>query len=531
MYKKDFRSRLAVNRTDRISPKEGSVLLIVLIAIVLLSLSAYTFSILMITEDESARLMGRQIQSRYLVESGVDYVRLFMSQDPATIREAGGVWDNPSFVGAEVLSEVQVPGQIGRFTIVTARIDDDGFVSGTRFGLQDESTKLNLNTLLLADQFLPGAARSLLMALPNMTDEIADAILDWMDPDDEQRELGTEAGYYATLSPAYPCKNAPMDSIEELLLVRGVTPSLLFGLDHNHNGLVDPDELVSESANSVEPDMQLGWANYLTLFSKESNLNREGLPRININNPDLIALEAELRSVLDQRWTNFILAYRINGPYSGTDEVDDDGNYLELDLDETPTADFDQILDLIDARTTIVNLDAEEEEKSEFVIESPVNTGNLAFTLPVIMDNLTTMQSESIPGRINIMQAPRRVLAGIPGIDDEIIDQIIQKREYVLDDPDGADRLRNYSVWILAEQVVTLEQMKTMFPFVCAGGDVYRAEVVGYHDDGVGSSRAEVVLDTTVPLPRILFWRDKTHLQNGFTLDSWGTGLLDPGNY
>jgi len=37
-------------------------------------------------------------------------------------------------------------------------------------------------------------------------------------------------------------KSGPYDSLNELLLVRGVTPELLFGKDKNRNGVIDPDE-------------------------------------------------------------------------------------------------------------------------------------------------------------------------------------------------------------------------------------------------------------------------------------------------
>jgi hypothetical protein len=69
--------------------------------------------------------------------------------------------------------------------------------------------------------------------------------------------------------------------------------------------------------------------------------------------------------------------------------------------------------------------------------------------------------------------------------------------------------------------------MRAILPFICVGGDVYKAEVVGYFDDGVGTSRAEVFLDTTVPLPRILFWRDKSHLQSGYDIDVLGRDLIE----
>ena len=38
-------------------------------------------------------------------------------------------------------------------------------------------------------------------------------------------------------NPPYAPRNGPLGSIEELLLVRGVTPALLFGADLNRNGV------------------------------------------------------------------------------------------------------------------------------------------------------------------------------------------------------------------------------------------------------------------------------------------------------
>jgi len=115
-------------------------------------------------------------------------------------------------------------------------MNDEGIPEGYRFGLVDESSKINLNSLPFFDSWTPGSARQILMALPNMTEEIADSILDWVDEDDEEREYGTESSFYSSLSPAYAPKNGPLDSLDELLLVKGVTPELLFSLDTNRNG-------------------------------------------------------------------------------------------------------------------------------------------------------------------------------------------------------------------------------------------------------------------------------------------------------
>jgi general secretion pathway protein K len=58
---------------------------------------------------------------------------------------------------------------------------------------------------------------------------VVDSILDWRDPDDFYRVNGAENDYYHSLKEPYDCKNANLDSIEELLLIRGVTPDLFHG--------------------------------------------------------------------------------------------------------------------------------------------------------------------------------------------------------------------------------------------------------------------------------------------------------------
>jgi hypothetical protein len=515
-----------VIQLKRTSPRRGSLLIVVLVTIVMLALAAYTFTSLMMTEDEASRLIARQVQSKYLVDSGVDYCRLFLATDQRTLREKGGIWDNAtSFQAVPVGVDPSNPNYVGRFSVICSSLDDEGNPEGYRFGLTDESAKLNLNTLTFADNWSPGGGRQLLMGLPDMTEEIADSILDYIDSDTEAREYGVESSYYEGLAPPYSAKDGPLDSVDELLNVRGVTPQLMFGLDSNRNGLVDNEEMAGANVGSLAPDMLLGWANYLTLHSKESNLNAEKLARVNLNNPDLEQLYTDLRSSFNDEWCKFIIQYRQNGAYTLQEGDADPVNAtvpFEIDFAAESTTTFTQILDLVDAYTTAPNPD---DASTPLILRSPIRMENIGFTLPVLMKSATTFEGEVIPGRLNVMQAPRRLLSSVPGMTDEILDQIIQKREFELDDPDGADQNRQFETWLLAELLVDLNTMKIMLPFLCAGGDVYMAEVVGYFDDGVGTSRAEVVVDTTVPIPRVLFWRDKSHLQSGYSLDLLGTSL------
>ena len=190
------------------------------------------------------------------------------------------------------MADEDSPRDRGRFTIVAPNIQDTA-ITGPRYGLQDESTKINLAAILHYDQSAGTLSENedgtddpdvstadntkahlMLMALPGMTDDVADAILDWIDADDTPRDQGAESEYYSGLQPAYVPRNAPPATIEELLLVKGVTPELLFGYDAAKMGYSSSDT-VSGAISGVNNDgsMDHGWAAYLTLWGAESRLS------------------------------------------------------------------------------------------------------------------------------------------------------------------------------------------------------------------------------------------------------------------
>jgi general secretion pathway protein K len=64
-------------------------------------------------------------------------------------------------------------------------------------------------------------------------DIIVDSILDWTDKDEFIRINGAESDYYHSLKDPYDCKNGNLDSVEELLMIRGITPELFYGKKGN----------------------------------------------------------------------------------------------------------------------------------------------------------------------------------------------------------------------------------------------------------------------------------------------------------
>lgn len=61
--------------------------------------------------------------------------------------------------------------------------------------------------------------------------EIVDSLTDWLDPDDEALVNGAESAYYLSLPSPYIARNGAVEFMEELLLVKGVTPEILYGND------------------------------------------------------------------------------------------------------------------------------------------------------------------------------------------------------------------------------------------------------------------------------------------------------------
>ena len=296
-------------------PRCAMVLVIVLVVIAVLTLASYTFSELMMTEHQATRVVARQAQARALAESGAEMVRIFVQQTSDAISQAGGTYDNATqFQGVIVYDDGTSKGR-GRFSVVAPRIEN-GVVTGVRYGLENESARLNINALAALEQQKPGVGKQLLMALPGMDDATSDAILDWLDADDDPRPNGAESSYYSGLNPPYMPKNGPLDTIEELLLVRGVTPQLLFGADANRNGFIDAGEQklpqIADSANA-DPETNRGWAAYLTLYGKESNLQSDDTLKFDLNSSDLQGLHDDLASVFSDEWVNFIIAYRLYG--------------------------------------------------------------------------------------------------------------------------------------------------------------------------------------------------------------------------
>jgi len=562
--------------SDPMQPRRGVILVVVLVVIVLLTLSVLVFSKFMSAQRRGVDQILRQTQARLLAESGIEYLRAMFLYDQWTILDLGGLYDNPDEFCGHIVTDGTIaltgpaagtqttlgavdPRDVGRFSIVAPALSEDGILTGDylRYGLEDESTKINLRWVLQVDRQQPGSGRAILMRLPGVDEVVADSILDWIDNSSyEPREFGAKDEYYTSLDPPYYTRNGLPDSLDELLLVRGITAKLLYGVDWNRNGVLDngePDIYSLDDFDVLDGSLNLGLISYLTLDSRESMLTPEGFTsedgfyyKINVNMEDL----AELQALLEERfpdypeWVSYIISLR-----QPAEQQSQNSNNAGLG---------DILSSLLGAGAAGAQGNTDGTINSMFDLVggqgSPFSDDpdEMLDYMPLLYDNLTTSDTP-IVGRININQASRTVLELFTAREDdltdaavmagaaadmlggssfsqmdmwEIIDGILAMRE---SNPSWVEfpEMR-YPFWIYTHGIVTdLAVMRQLEPYFCTGGAVFKATVIGRFDERSPVSRLEVWLDAAEPvlgnmLPKIIRIRDISELGPGYSMELLG---------
>jgi hypothetical protein len=408
--------------------------------------------------------------------------------------------------------------------------------------MMTENSKFNINRLMEFEDDTDDVTDpyTAISYVPNMTEDICNAILDWIDSDEEARIGGAESVTYEGLAVPYSARNAPLESIDELLQIQGVTPYLFYGEDSNRNGLLDPNE--DDGADSLPNDnadgvLGLGFRDYFTVSSRERNTMPGGDKKININNGIVAEMFDLLEEEFDTETATFVTAYRMTGDENADSLAQgkltieqqqlvdwiakniSNGELGEvtrggIDLSNPPTAQFRSLYDLIDAKVT-VDLNG-----APTTLTSPWTSdpGTLLSTLPMLEEKLTVLNDEFIDGRINVNQAPREILLAMPDMTETIADAVIMSRPPIeaggMSESMMANRVS--PVWLLAEGVVDLATFKRLGPWLTTGGDVYSFQAVGYFDQGGPTTRLEAMIDATKAPPRVVFQRDLTGLGRGF---------------
>ncbi len=334
----------------------------------------------------------------------------------------------------------------GGFWILRPNFNDEHTYA---YGIVDESSKLDLNV----------ATSAMMQKLPDMTAELADSIVDWRDTDSDVSTTGAEGGYYLMLPNPYNCKNAPLETVEEVLLIKGGTPDILYGEDTNRNGVLDLNEddgLAGDPADNQDGNLDRGLSPYVTVYSQERNVDANGAARININDvsQNSTLLQALQKATSPQRAVSILSLVLRQRPY--------------------PSAlDFAARAGLTDA---------------EF---------------KAVADRLTTSSQAVLKGLVNVNAAPREVLACLPGLTDADVVALINKRVESGVDPSSI-------AWVRA--ALPGPKAGALGAAITTRSYRFSADIVSVSGDGRAFKRCRIVVDTLVSPPKVIYRQDLTHL-------------------
>jgi general secretion pathway protein K len=293
----------------------------------------------------------------------------------------------------------------------------------------DTSSRININTV-------DAAALNKLPAFQN-DPNLAPALIDWRDTDETDTTIpqggtGAESDYYQSLPVPYNAKNGPFDTVEELLLVRGFTPQLLYGqtgqpgvptdssgLDttsgamttraaKSRQGAGGPggagggaggaaqDENPIDLSGSTMPMSEL-----FTTYSKEANYADDGTKRVNIRT----ASANTLTTLLTDAGVSQGQARQIVNQFTRAAQGQT----------QTEQSQVTALSDLL-GKTNPGGI-------------APLVSAWPRTVLQLVADKLTVSDDDFLNGRVNINTAPPEVLATIPGMDQNLLAAIQNQQQ------------------------------------------------------------------------------------------------------
>ena len=283
----------------------GFALILTILIVSLVVVLTLQFNNSMWSDLYSSANLRDGIRLRFIARSGVNCALAVLSEDYSSsdsdsLREA---WANSKELSLKSVTMFEN----GHFQV----------------DISDLSGKIQVNRLITEDGKYNEAQKMLLMRFLSSehfqfdSEEVGnliDAIKDWIDPDDDVTRFGAESGYYQSLENPYSCKNGPIESLGQMLLIKGVTKELFYGNEHVP-----------------------GISNHLTVY---------GDGKININTADPLVL-CSLSDDIDMEMARDMLIYRLD---EGND-LKDPGWYrkipgmadttIELDLIKTSSPYFE----------------------------------------------------------------------------------------------------------------------------------------------------------------------------------------------
>jgi competence ComEA-like helix-hairpin-helix protein len=415
----------------------------------------------------AAKNFEDKVQAHYLALAGIEKAKALLYHDALARKKSGKNHSGELYSSTDALRDV--PLGRGKFRIIRqgAREESDQLI----YGIRDEESRFNINTATLQE----------LTKLDDMRPEIAASIIDWRDKDDSPTPNGAERDYYASLRPPYIPRNGEIQTIREMLLIKGVTPELLLGEDANANGLLDPEENDGDENpphDNHNNSLEAGWSGIFCVDSAVANRNAAGDPRVNVQT----ASESELSAVkgITPEIAKAIVAYR------GRQKLEN-------------IADLMEVANLAPDRgrgnqpgqpQSQAQSDVSQAQQQNARAQGPVQTvGPKLISQELfedICDDVTVENGSTLKGVVNINTASIAVLSLLNGVNEQLARNIVNHRQ-------SAGYFANIA-GLLKVDGMTRDIFKQIAPRITARSETFRILSEGRVTSTGARERIEVVV-------------------------------------
>jgi len=285
----------------------GIAVIVALVAVTVLTILAGAFAYSMKVETHLASNATHDEQMLWMGRAGVELARYVVAlENKQQYDGLNQIWAGGPGSGSET------NGPLMGLSLTDYPVGDEGGTISVK--IIDLERKVNVNS---APPKLLNQVLTVMGADAGDITAVSDAILDWVDGDDNQLPGGAESDYYQGQNPPYYAKNAPMDDLSELLMVKGVTDAMYKGGEETNSmgATFQKQKMGFGHAPGEAPVYAFGLKDVFTPFSSG---------KININTADANVLQ--LIPGVDSTAAQDILKYRA-GP-DGQDGTEDDMPFI-----------------------------------------------------------------------------------------------------------------------------------------------------------------------------------------------------------
>ena len=424
--------------------KKGLVLVVVLWVVVVLTVIVATVGRTSRLDTKVCLAQTESFRCKWACRAGIDTAIAVLGEDPRESDTLLDLWND----NEEDLNDIELERCFFAVKVT------------------DEASKLNINTV----------SKEQILALYGMTEEVADAIIDWRDTVDSPSPGGVEGGYYESLRYGYTIRNGPFRTIREILLVKDVGEEWFYGQNSNFNTGSSADfERTNAGKERVaglqEEVLDNGWITYLTCYSYDNNKDTDGQNRVNINEADENRLMSSLGiSMSNAKW---IVENRGQNGYGSISDLINNGSPERANRRSERDSDQAEPLDLE--------------------------------TFSNIADKITITNDEKVGGKVNVNTASKVVLVALLGgteTAEQIADEIINYRESLTE---GMQSIAE----VMKVESVNVDTFKKIANNITTRSDVYtiRCLATAERNGAAGTKlETEAVVDRSSTPCNILYW-------------------------